>query len=83
VRIGSFASEREAREGWTKALRRHPGMQTLPLHIVEGQSLRDGRTFYRLQVGTSSQAHSEVICQRMRAVAQSCVVVGAEEVSSQ
>ena len=39
-------------------------------------SLRNGRTYYRLQYGTTSQAHSEILCQRMRIVGQSCVVVG-------
>ena len=35
-----------------------------------------GRTYYRLQMGTTSQAHSEVLCQRMRVIGQSCIVVG-------
>ena len=39
-------------------------------------SLRNGRTYYRLQFGTSSQAHSAVLCQRMRTIGQSCVEVG-------
>jgi len=27
-------------------------------------------------MGTTSQAHSTVLCQRMRMIAQSCVVIG-------
>jgi hypothetical protein len=27
-------------------------------------------------MGTTSQAHSAVLCQRMRMIAQSCVVIG-------
>jgi hypothetical protein len=42
---------------------------------VPVQSLRNGRTYYRLQMGTTSQAHSEVLCQRMRMIGQSCVVI--------
>jgi hypothetical protein len=37
--------------------------------------MRNGRTYYRLQFGTTSQAHSEVLCQRMKTIGQSCVVV--------
>jgi hypothetical protein len=35
-----------------------------------------GRTFYRFRVGTTSQAHSEVLCQRMHKIGLSCAVVG-------
>ena len=36
----------------------------------------NGRRFYRLQIGTTSQAHSEVLCQRMEKIRYSCAVVG-------
>jgi hypothetical protein len=35
-----------------------------------------GRSFYRFQLGTTSQAHSEVLCQRMEKIRFSCAVVG-------
>jgi hypothetical protein len=31
-------------------------------------------------MGTTSQAHSTVLCQRMRMIAQSCVVIDEREV---
>lgn len=75
VRIGTFATRRQAKTGWARIMRLYPGMRRLPTLVVPMQSLRDRRIYYRLQMGTSSQAHSEVLCQRMRMIAQSCVVV--------
>jgi len=54
-------------------------MKKIPALVVPVASLRNGKTYYRLQMGTSSQAHSEVLCQRMRIIGQSCVVVGLQE----
>lgn len=76
VRIGTFATRRQAKRGWARIMRFYPGMGRLPALVVAQTSLRDRRTYYRLQMGTTSQAHSEVLCQRMRIIAQSCVVVG-------
>jgi hypothetical protein len=51
-------------------------MKRLKAVVAPVPSLRTGQTFYRLQFGTTSQAHSEILCQRMRIIGQSCVVVG-------
>lgn len=76
VRIGTFATPRQAKKGWWAVMRAYPGMQRLPALVVPVQSYRNGRIYYRLQMGTTSQAHSEVLCQRMRIIGQSCVVIG-------
>ena len=76
VRIGTFASSRQAKRGWWKVVGTYPGMKRIPALVVPVQSLRNGKTYYRLQMGTTSQAHSEVLCQRMRIIGQSCVVIG-------
>ena len=76
VRIGTFATPRLAKKGWWKVTGTWPGMAKIPTLVVPVQSLRNGQTYYRLQMGTTSQAHSEVLCQRMRIIGQSCVVVG-------
>jgi hypothetical protein len=76
VRVGTFYSRRQAKQGWARIVRVYPGMRRLRAVVVGNPSLRNGRTFYRLQFGTTSQAHSEVLCQRMRVVGQSCVTVG-------
>ena len=76
VRIGTFATPAQAKKGWRGVVHIYPGMKPIPAVVVPLRSLRDGRTYYRLQMGTTSQAHSEILCQRMRIIGQSCVVVG-------
>lgn len=76
VRVGTFYSRRQAKQGWGRIVRVYPGMRRLRAVVVANRSLRTGQTFYRLQFGTTSQAHSAVLCQRMRVVGQSCVTVG-------
>lgn len=76
VRIGTFGSARQAKLGWTRLVRVYPGMRRLRAIVVPARSMRNNRVYYRLQFGTTSHAHSEVLCQRMRIVGQSCVVIG-------
>lgn len=76
VRVGAFATAHLAKKGWWAIVRMNPALQRLPALVVPVQSLRNGRVYYRLQMGTTSQAHSEVLCQRMRMIGQGCVVVG-------
>ena len=76
ARIGTFSSRRQAKRAWWRIVKVYPGMRRLKATVVAAPSLRNGRTYYRLQFGTTSQAHSAVLCQRMRIVGQSCVVVG-------
>ena len=76
VRIGTFASRKAAKKGWRAIMGIYPGMSRIPTAVVGSPSARDGVTYYRLQMGTTSQAHSEILCQRMRIIGQSCVVVG-------
>jgi hypothetical protein len=76
VRIGAFVSPHQAKRGWWAITKVNPALKHLPALVVPVQSLRNGRVYYRLQMGTTSQAHSAVLCQRMRMIAQSCVVIG-------
>ena len=75
VRVGTYSSLKQGKQAWTRLAKVFPGMKRLPAVVTDIPSLRNGRTYYRLQIGTTSQAHSEVLCQRMRAIGQSCVVV--------
>jgi hypothetical protein len=75
VRIGTFRTRSDAKRAWTKLVKLYPGMKTLRAVTNDIPSARNGRTYYRLQFGTTSQAHSEVLCQRMKTIGQSCVVV--------
>lgn len=83
IRIGNFTTASEAAKGWETVIRQYPGMQRLPVLPVPIKSLRDGHIYYRLQVGTTSQAHSEVVCDRMRNMNQSCAVIGSDQASGE
>ena len=76
VRIGTFTTVHQAKRGWWAIMKVNPTLKHLPALVVPVRSLRNGRTYFRLQMGTTSQAHSTVLCQRMRMIAQSCVVIG-------
>lgn len=75
VRIGTYSSSLQAKRAWAKLVKVYPGMRRLRAVVTDLPSMRNGQTYYRLQFGTTSQAHSEVLCQRMRTIGQSCVVV--------
>ena len=75
VQIGAFGSRQQAKLGWRYMSRSYPGVKRLPAVVVEARNSR-GRPFYRFQIGTTSQAHSEVLCQRMETIRFSCAVVG-------
>lgn len=75
VHIGTFSTRRQAKRGWNALMRVNPALQRLPAMVVPVQSKRDLKTYYRLQMGTTSQAHSVVLCQRMRMIGQSCIVL--------
>jgi hypothetical protein len=75
VQVGTFATRRQAKRGWNALMRVNPALQRLPAMVVPAQSRRDGKTYYRLQMGTTSQAHSVVLCQRLRMIGQSCIVL--------
>jgi hypothetical protein len=78
VRVGTYASLEQGKRAWSRLARVYPGIKKMPAVVTDIPSLRDGKTYYRLQIGTTSQAHSEVLCQRMRTIGQSCVVVDVE-----
>ena len=78
VRVGTFASRKQAKRGWFALMRVNPSLQRLPALVVPVTSARDSKTYYRLQMGTTSQAHSVALCQKLRMIGQSCVVVAPE-----
>jgi hypothetical protein len=76
VRIGAYSSVHQAKRGWWAIVKVSPTLKRLPALVVPVRSLHNGRIYYRLQMGTTSQAHSAVLCQRMRMTARPCVVIG-------
>jgi hypothetical protein len=75
VQVGAFGTRLQAKRGWWAMVRSYPAMAHLPAVVVGARNSK-GRRFYRFQVGTTSQAHSEVLCQRMRKIRFSCAVIG-------
>jgi len=75
VRIGAFGTRQQAKLGWRYMVQAYPAVAHLQATVVETLNSR-GRAFYRFQIGTTSQAHSEVLCQRMEKIRLSCAVVG-------
>lgn len=75
VQIGAFGSRLQAKRGWRSMVRAYPAVSRLPAVVVQAKNSR-GRHYYRFQIGTTSQAHSEVLCQRMEKIGMSCAVVG-------
>jgi len=75
VQIGAFGSVQQAKEGWRHMVRSYPAVAHLPA-VVRPDRNSKGRTFYRFRIGTTSQAHSEVLCQRMKSIDFSCAVMG-------
>lgn len=75
VRIGAFGSRDQAKFGWRYMVRSYPAVAHLKATVV-GETNSRRRHFYRFQIGTTSQAHSEVLCQRMEKIHLSCAVVG-------
>jgi len=75
VQIGAFGNTHQAKRGWWFMIRAYPAVAHLPAVVRPSRNSR-GRVFYRFQVGTTSQAHSEILCQRMQRIGLSCAVVG-------
>jgi hypothetical protein len=75
VEIGAFGTVPQAKLGWRYMVRAYPAMTRLPA-VVRPNRNSKGRVFYRFRVGTTSQAHSEILCQRMERIRLSCAVVG-------
>jgi outer membrane biosynthesis protein TonB len=74
VEVGAFGSVQQAKLGWRYMVRAYPAMTRLPA-VVRPDRNSKGRVFYRFRVGTTSQAHSEVLCQRMQRIRLSCAVI--------
>ena len=75
VQIGAFGSVPQAKRGWRYMVRAYPALSRLPAVVRPARNSK-GRVFYRFRIGTTSQAHSEILCQRMQRIDLSCAVVG-------
>jgi len=74
IQVGAYGSAAKAQREWRRIYYRYPLLRPLSPRIIKSKVR--GRTFHRLQLGTFSQAHSELLCQRLRATGQGCIVLG-------
>jgi cell division protein FtsN len=74
IQLGAFRTSAQANGEWNRVYYRYPLLRPLPPRVLKTK-IR-GRTYYRLQLGTFSQAHSELLCQRLRATGEGCIVLG-------
>ena len=74
VRIGAFASPVDAKLGWRSMVRAYPALAHLPATVVDTGSMRS-QGAYRFEIGTASDADSDMICQRMQRLNFPCASV--------
>jgi len=79
VQLGAYPTRDQAETAWAKVTKRYPYLKTRTkmVNAVYIGSIGGGPStrMYRLQLGTSSQAQSVVICQQLEKAGLSCVVV--------
>jgi hypothetical protein len=77
VQLGSFTEVGSGQERWRAIAKRWPYLTTKSriLSPIWMRQQNRWRLYYRLQLGTASQAQSVVICQRLQKAGQPCVVV--------
>ena len=74
VQLGSYSTQSEADQAWRSIVWRYPYLRSKPRVVVPTPPV-GGYRYYRLRLGTETQAQSLVICQHLRARGQSCIVI--------
>ena len=78
IQIGAYPNRAQADVAWEYVVKKWPYLASKPKLVspIEVRSTDGkGTRMYRLQLATSSQAQSAVICQRLETAKVSCVVV--------
>ena len=74
VQLGAYSTVRQADSAYRSIVWRYPYLAKKPKLVVTTPPV-GGYRYYRLQLGTDSQAQSVVICQYLRSRGQSCIVL--------
>ncbi|NJC32665.1 hypothetical protein GGR88_000139 [Sphingomonas jejuensis] len=74
VQLGSFNSERRAREAWTILSGRFTVLADRTPQVATGEVA--GRDVYRLRLDAGSPAAARELCQRLRVGGEACLVIG-------
>jgi hypothetical protein len=75
VQVGAFAQVDEAKLVWRDMVRAYPAVAQFQPALIENRDW-NGHPFYQFQVGTASQADSEMLCQSMQRLNFRCAVMG-------
>lgn len=73
VQLGAFATQEIARKTWEQASKRFAYLADRTESIVKADV--NGRTYYRLRVGTGSAAEAKDVCARLAVAGEKCLVV--------
>lgn len=74
IQLGAYSTPKQADAAWRSLVWRYPYLGKKPKVIAPTPPV-GGWQYYRLRLGTQTQAQSAVICQRLRARGQSCIVI--------
>jgi hypothetical protein len=74
VQLGAYSTVRQADSAYRSIVWRYPYLAKKPKLVVTTPPV-GGHQYYRLQLGTASQAQSVVICQYLQTRGQSCIVL--------
>lgn len=74
IQLGSYSTQRQADAAHRALVFRYPYLANKPKVISPTQPV-GGWRYYRLRLGTQTQAQSAVICQYLQARGQSCIVI--------
>ena len=74
IQLGAFTTSAKAQAQWRRVYSRYPLLRPLSPRVLKTRI--GGRPYYRLQLGTFSHAHSELLCQRLRRLGEGCMVLG-------
>ena len=73
IQLGAFSSASLADSSWAGYARRFEAIGSLPKKIIPGSL--DGGTIYRLNAVAPSREEAQQICNNLKAVGESCLVV--------
>ena len=74
IQLGAYSTQKQAEKAYRTLVWRYPYLKTKPKVIAPTQPV-GGWRYYRLRLGTETQAQSLVICQHLQAKGQSCIVI--------
>jgi hypothetical protein len=73
IQLGAFPSEGVAKKTWESMSKRFSYLTDRSQSVLKAEV--NGKTYYRLRVGTGSAAEAKDLCARLKVAGESCIVV--------